>query len=286
LISIARAVTLDCVDVRRHQRKCLALAVALAVLCPASASAEPLTAPEISRSFGLALESRFNLDCSQRIRLTTRSDSGAESIRVVELALRQIDGRLHAFAEIVEPEHLRGTRVLSIEAPSRNDDQFIFIPSHARVRRISGAQRADLFFGTDVTLEDFERHSPDDFTIADEGENTLRGEGVRMIAARPIFDSNYDVALFMIASDGMTLEVRYFTDNKPAPQRIVRAYRSTDPLWSAPTVPGRLEIENYRRGTVTEVAFELVVPRPAPKSLFKTDALESARSVPYLATGR
>lgn len=263
----------------------IGFASAAAALCLVGASAIA-SGPEAVRSlFTRAIDSRFSLDSSQRVRLTTRSSEGSESVRVVEMALKQIDGRLHAHAVIVEPAHLRGTRVLSIEAHGRSDDQFIFMPSHARVRRISGAQRADLFFGTDVTLEDFERHYAAEFKLTDEGESNVRGEPVRMIAASPHFESNYDVALYMIAEDGMTLEIRFFANHSTAPRRIIRAYRSGEEGVYPSLFPAKLEIENHRRGTVTIVEFEKVVAISAPDAFFSTDSLESARSVPYLRDG-
>lgn len=252
---------------------------------PKASSAPSHASPSTTALFAQALDSRFNLDCSQRVRLTTRSRAGAESYRLIELALKQIDGRLHALAEIVEPEHLRGTRVLSIEATERNDDQFVYMPSNARVRRISGAQRADLFFGTDVTLEDFERHYASEFEIADAGSASFRDEPVRLVSARPKFSSNYDSALYSIGADGMALEIRYLRDGKEKPVRVVRATRSTDPAWATPSVPAVLEIENVRRGTTTTVDFEKVVARAAPTRLFTTDALESSRSIPFLDEG-
>jgi len=259
-----------------------AAAVALVLV---SASATAFGTDDVNRLFARAIDSRFSLDSSQRVRLTTRSSDGSESVRVVEMALKQIEGKLHAHAVIVKPAHLRGTRVLSIEARDRSDDQFIFMPAHARVRRISGAQRADLFFGTDVTLEDFERHYAEEFELIDEGESNVRGESVRMIAADPHFESNYDFALYMIAADGMTLEIRYFANHSTAPRRIIRAYRAGEGRDHPRLFPAKLKIENHRRGTVTIVDFEKVVARSAPDAFFSTDSLESARSVPYLREG-
>lgn len=263
----------------------IGFAATAAAIAFASATAAASAPDDIRSLFTRAINSRFSVDSSQRVRLTTTSNEGSRSVRVVEMALKQIDGRLHAHAVIVEPAHLRGTRILSIEAHGRSDDQFIFMPAHARVRRISGAQRADLFFGTDVTLEDFERHYEDEFKLTDEGQSGVRGESVRMVAAFPHFESNYDVALHMIAQDGMTLEIRYFTRQSTAPRRIIRAYRASDEGVYPRLFPARLEIENHRRGTVTIVEFEKVVSISAPDSFFSTDALESARSVPYLAEG-
>ena len=268
-------------------RSATTLALALALLLPGGLASADETTPSYVDVFQKAMDGRFNMDVTQRVRLTTRSSSGSSTERVVDMALKQIDGKLHAIAEVTEPEYLRGTRVLSIEVAGRDDDQFMYMPAYRRVRRISGAQRADLFFGTDVTLEDFERHYAEDFDLKAEGTTDLRNESVTMIAARPKFDTNYDVALFYIAKDHMIIEIRYFRDEATAPRRIVRGFRAQPPRPAGLTIPARLEIENYRRGTTTTVDFEIVsTTTPVPDSLFSVDFLESSRRIPVPRKGR
>jgi hypothetical protein len=84
----------------------------------------------------------------------------------------------------------------------------------------------------------------------------------------------------------MISEIRYFKDGVTAPQRIVRAYRPATPWVEGLGLPGRLEIENHRRGTTTSVDFEVVRTDAAlPDAFFSRDFLESSRKIPVARAG-
>jgi hypothetical protein len=260
-----------------------ALVVLLVAFCSLGARAER-DAGEGEKLFERALASRFDAHLVQRAEIVTTDQKGAVSERTVEMAIKRIGGRVHSLGHITSPEHLRGVRILSIENRERSDDQFLFLPESKRVRRISGAQRADAFLGTDVIFDDLERHYPAEYVLEDGGESDVDGERALVVAARPKFDAGFDLGVYFIGLDAALLEVRFFRDGVTAPYRIVRAPRAETSRFGDVVLPGLLLIDNYRRGTRTRVTFsDTQTGIELPDALFSVDALERSQSIPGLS---
>ncbi|MCP3985852.1 MAG: outer membrane lipoprotein-sorting protein [bacterium] len=258
----------------------------LAVFLVVSASqafredAYPLSPEHVLRE---AFERRYGCDLSAHVEIHVISDSGERLERKLDLASKYIDGRLHSLARFSEPPYLRGTGLLIIErADLRSaDEQFIFLPSLKRVRRISGAQRGDAFLGTDLTFEDFERHRVDDFELAPLTVSTTAGESVYVIEATPrILSSRTRVKFFAARSDFAILRIEDFK-NSVHPFKILEVPRSgihTEGMFRVPSV---MTVHHPERGTRTTVRIERLVLNPVlAEGLFSSMALESGRSIP------
>jgi len=233
-----------------------------------------------------AFANRYDLSATQRVQLIIRNPSGAERRRVVNIATKTIDGRLHSLGRFTEPDYLRGTAILLIENRDRSDDHFVYLPSQQRVRRVSSAQRADAFMGTDFIYEDFARRTVDDYAVALRGPATIEGEDVDIVAARPLYDSAYLQVEFLIASsDAAILEVRYYQGPREEPVKILRAPRSEMRTFHGHVLPTRMVMENRLRRTVSEARFDhITVDPPLDDTLFTTSALEAGRAIPITAS--
>ena len=82
-------------------------------------------------------------------------ENGAVTERVMDQYSKK-DGRGNNRAIIVfqEPASVRGTRFLTIENSGRGNDQWIFLPSLSRVRRIAASEGSGSFVGTDFSYDD------------------------------------------------------------------------------------------------------------------------------------
>jgi outer membrane lipoprotein-sorting protein len=242
----------------------------------------PTDATPAAEHLRRAFANRYDLSATQRVRLIIRNGAGAERRRVVEIATKTIGGRLHSLGRFTEPDYLRGTAILIIENRDRNDDHFVYLPSQHRVRRVSSAQRADTFMGTDFIYEDFERRYVEDYSVVQRGTATIDGETVRLIAAKPRYDSAYRLAEFFIAeSDFAILEVRYYQGPKEEPVKILRAPRSEMRIFEGHVLPTVMEMENRLRGTVSEARFDQITVNPTLEdTLFSISALGTERAIP------
>lgn len=139
------------------------LAIAVLLALPAPGSAEPVpsdlpTGLEVaqrvnSRNEGIALrrESRMELIDSK----------GRTRTRVAKMFRKYFGDEKKTTVYFVEPATIAGTSFLTFDYPEadRDDDQWLYLPAHRKVRRISPADRGGSFFGTDLTYEDVKKET-------------------------------------------------------------------------------------------------------------------------------
>ena len=229
----------------------------------------------------LAFENRYEVDITARIELRMYDRSGREQKRVLDSASKMIDGRLHSFGRLAWPNHLRGMGILTIEVDRGRHDAFVYMPALGRVRRVSTAQRADSFFGSDVTYEDIERRHAEEFVVGEPAGFVHAGERALEVMATPRTAQSYErLAIVVAESDFAILEVRYYKREAEVPFRVVRASRADMISKSGHTLPTRMSVESIVRGTRTEVLLiDLVIGATIEDNLFTASALETGREV-------
>jgi outer membrane lipoprotein-sorting protein len=244
--------------------------------------AEPALKKEVELLQG-AFDRRFNFDLVQVVELYAHSEMG-ELRRTLQMATKRIGGSLHGLAHFMAPAELRGTRLLMIERLDRNDDFFIYVPTLKKKRRVSSAQRADVFMGTDLTYEDFERRYVEDYDVSLAGSTIIQDEDVYAIRCAPRYESGHEYAVYYVAkSDQAILEVRYFRAKRDEPVKVQRISREKMMIRDGYIVPTEFWVENMLRGTKTEVRFSEIRINPVlGDRLFSTSALEVGRRIPYL----
>jgi hypothetical protein len=229
-----------------------------------------------------AFASRYDVALSSVIELVVRSAGGQERRRTLHALSKVIDGRVHSLGRLVAPEHLRGMTVLMVESKERSSDAFLYLPSLAKVRRITTAQRGDAFFGTDITYADLERQRADDFEVRAAQDGLHAGEPVHLVEARPRRDAGYERVRFAVAvSDFAILETAYWKRGAREPHRIIRAERSSMVAHDGHVLPTHLAVESRDRGTTTEVWIrDLRIDPELDPRLFSVKTLESQRPLP------
>jgi len=259
-------------------------AVTLLADAPARGQARDGAPPTAEAILRTAFALRYDLDTRQIVHLVVRNASGDERRRRLHVASKRIDGRLHSLGRFVEPPTLRGTTVLTIENDDRSDDHFIFLPALQRIRRVTSAQRADAFMGTDLSYEDFERRWAEDYAAEMGPAAVVEGAPVFTIRARPRFDSGYArVDFFVARSDFAILEIRYYKRGSPEPFKVLTAPRAHTEQVDGHVLPTRMVVRNHARSTETEVRIEQLAVNPdLDDSLFTSTAMEVGRPIPGL----
>lgn len=267
-----------------------ALACAAALALAVTAHAAAAVADSVAAQDGVpghetlrrAFANRYDLDVTQRIQLIVSNGRGEQRSRVVEMASKRIDGRLHSLGRFTHPPHLRGTTLLVIENRDRSDDQFVLLPGNERIRRVAQARRGDAFMGTDFTYEDLERHYAEDFEVVGSTPTELGGEPVVVIRTRPRGESAYHLTEFSVSpTDFAILRVRYFDHGGDHPIKILDAPREAMREVDGHVLPTLVTMQDLRRRTQTEATFEEILVNPElDDSLFTGVALESGRRIP------
>jgi hypothetical protein len=153
--------------------------------------------------------------------------------------------------------------IISIENLDRDDDSFVYLPSLLRVRRVTTAQRADSFLGSDLTYEDLERHRLEDYEVRSVQHSVLGIEDGFRVTARPRHRKIYESVEFDIAeNDSAILAIRYFKRDRFSPVRIIEAPRDSMTELQGHILPTRLTVQNHVRGTTTEVSIRDLVVNP------------------------
>jgi hypothetical protein len=224
---------------------------------------------------------RYACDTRAHVDLRMRDASGDERHRSIQMVTKHRGGRLHSIGRLVAPEHLRGMTILSIEAPNRADDVFVYLPSLGRVRRVSMGRRSDSFLGSDLTYEDFDRHRLEDYEIEFLAQEELSGEPAHVITARPRSLKAFKRVVFLAArSDLALLELRYYKDGDAEASRVVRFPRESIRAAEGHLIPTRILVSNVIRGSETELAISGLEINPMiDDRLFSLTTLETERAL-------
>jgi hypothetical protein len=163
------------------------------------------------------------------------------------------------------------------------------VPDLRRVRRLTSAQRADQFFGSNLSLEDLEVQFVERSELVGRAAALVEGEPAHIVTTHPLYDSGYDRADFFIAqSDYAILEIRFYHVGDLEAFKVAHMPRAHTESQNGHSLPRRMIFQDLETGTRTEIHFRsrLVNP-PIDEGLFTKTTLEShrrlLRSEPTLA---
>lgn len=171
---------------------CAALVVSVLLTGTGAACAEGLTAGEVVRLVN-ARGQGAQLSRTLEIELTDRR---GQTRRQTVQSLRKDFGAERRLAIFYRsPANVRDTALLVHDHADAQDDQWLYLPSMRKVRRISAASRGDYFLGTDLTYDDIKNEGrlvADDyrFELSEETEAPQRGDVV--LEGRPATDAIAD----------------------------------------------------------------------------------------------
>ena len=255
---------------------CLAsgTAAGMVALAPVVRAAGDATSPEAI--LASALEG-FALERYERVALTIYRDEADDDglTRALELYISPSPDGVRIFGSVVGPAIRRGTTFLVLPAatdpgePIAPNQYFAYLPQTGRVRRLSGSQRDDAFFGSHLSLGDFELHPATHFRVTSMREDTLdpgspSEERVFRLTIEPRFEAGYARAeLWIATADRALLRTEQYSGDADAPLRTIEARREwLDPFERSllpgkrvirSTAPGRTELEVIERSTTIEI---------------------------------
>ena len=136
---------------------------------------------------------------STRFRMVITARGGAVTERLMDqYSKKDNNGNNRAVIVFQEPATVRGTRFLTIENPARANDQWIFLPSLGRVRRIAAAEGSSSFVGTDFSYDDIasvdRKANLDNHILL--REERFQGRDCYVIESTPL-DTNYQYSMMI-----------------------------------------------------------------------------------------
>ncbi len=254
------------------------------ILLGISAGAEPRAALAPAELLQRAFDTRYECTLTGVIEISTRKGDSSAQRRLLDVASKSIDGRLHTYAMFREPPHVRGLAFLGIEAKgsARSEERFVYLPSLRKIRRVSGSQGDDAFLGTDLSYHDFERQRESSFDVSLGGRARVGDEPAWVVVAKPRDVAGYERVEHAIAErDFAILATRYFKRGVATPYKQLAMDRGRMIKRGTCRVPTRIRVDDSQRGTSTILdVTSLTLNADLPDELFSMIALETKRPIP------
>ncbi|MFT5142255.1 MAG: outer membrane lipoprotein-sorting protein [Rhodothermales bacterium] len=195
-------------------------------------------------------------DSTTTLTMTLRNSHGQTSERVLRTQTLEVEGDGDKSLNIFdEPRDVSGTAFLSFTHSGSPDDQWLYLPSLKRVKRISSANKSGPFMGSEFAYEDIASQEVAKYTYTFVAESELDGVPVYVIERVPTYDKSgytrqviwYDQAEYrQLKAD--------FYDRKGS---LLKTLESKDyeqyvgKYWRAL----RLEMTNHQTGKSTTLSF-------------------------------
>jgi len=217
---------------------------------------------------------------STRSRMVITAKNGSTTERVIDQYSK--DGPNGARTVIVfqSPANVAGTRFLTMDTAGGGSDQWIFLPSLGRVRRIAASESGGSFMGTDFSYDDISSMdrelSIDTHTLL--REETLNGKSCYVVQSVPKDNAyQYSKTITWIDKTGFLI---YKSEMYNRRGEMVKLMEMSD----FKDVQGRLtpmqtKISTVGAGTSTTIYMEIIkYDDPIPEGVFTTAFLETGRT--------
>lgn len=170
-----------------------------------------------------------------------------------------------------DPPEVKGVGFLSLAKPGKNPDQWLYLPSMKRERRIATQDRDASFVGTDFNYEDMEEFDHEKYKVSLQGEKTVDGQSCYVIAATPLESAGksvYEKKILYLRKDILYLlrEDLYLKgDKQPGKLFVLADLQNVDGHW----VARKWEMHDLKKGSRTTVLLkEVAFDRPQAANRF------------------
>ena len=256
-------------------KKTVFLLIVMASIAVGAAAQDAQSIIRTSRDLNKAL----TVSSRSRMVITARN-GGTTERRIDQYSKDDASGNSRIVIVFQSPASVAGTRFLTLEKPAGTpNEQWIFLPSLNRVRRIAASEGSGSFMGTDFSYDDISSLSRD-WSLDEHRilrEETLNGNACYVIQSTPK-DSSYQYSRMISWIDKNThsnykLELY---DRRNVLLKVVEFSNIRD-------VQGKLspmstKITTVAAGTFTTIFSEILrYDDPIPESVFTQRYLETGR---------
>lgn len=166
------------------------------------------------------------------------------------------------------PPEVKGVGFLSLPRPGKNPDQWLYLPSMKRERRIAAQDRSASFVGTDLNYEDMEELDHEKYDVKLLEEETVAGQTCFVVEARPRAEAGkslYGKKLLFLRKDILYLvRMDLFRPGEKSPGK--RLLLEDVALVDGRHVAKRMSMHDLDKGSTTVIRLEkLAFDRPQPE---------------------
>lgn len=153
------------------------------------------------------------------LKMLLKNANGQESSREMSSkSLEMADDGDKSLIAFESPRDVKGTAMLTFTHKTGTDDQWLFLPSIKRVKRISSDNKSGPFMGSEFSYEDLSSQEVDKYTYKFIRETTLNGAKMAVVERYPVDEkSGYskNVVYYNPGQDYRVEKVEYY-DRKGA----------------------------------------------------------------------
>jgi len=216
---------------------------------------------------------------STRGRMVITAKDGSTTERLVDEYSSFTGGKTRNVVIFQKPASIAGTRFLTIQTPGNKADQWIFLPSLGKVRRIAASESSGSFMGTDFSYDDIASadRSVDEDTHTLLREEVLNGASCYVIESKPK-DSSYQYSRMISWIDKTNYLVckTELYDKQNQLVKLVEILKYEDK--QGRLTPMVTKMSSVQKGTSTTLYVEIIkYDDPIPESVFTTRFLETGR---------
>jgi hypothetical protein len=234
-------------------------AVLLATLVfGAAVGARAQSAPEIMRK-QRELHRLNDEEEVQNLRLVSKNGAVKER-KLVLYTFSGSDDLRKSLIRFLAPRDVEKTALLTWEARDGNDDQWLYLPSIRKAKRIASSAKKNQFMGTDFAYEDLRPENIDVHRYTSIGSETIEGRDCVVIEAVPATerqaaDSGYSKRRMWIDKDTLVALKREYYDKQGKLEKVEirrKPVNVTGAVWRV----DEIEMQDVQNGTKTILQVE------------------------------
>ncbi|MGB3314223.1 MAG: outer membrane lipoprotein-sorting protein, partial [Albidovulum sp.] len=188
-------------------RRTMVLSALASLATPSLAASDPAAVMSRNR------ELRRGLTNSVSDVTMTINSGGREVTRKMRQFVLEVSGRGNQTINVFSsPADVQGISVLTHSALNGNDQQWLFLPSVGRVKRISSSNRSGAFVGSDFAYEDLSSFEVEKYSYTSAEDVTLGGKKAISVVYKPSYSGTGYTQLraFLDPGNYQPLQIEYY----------------------------------------------------------------------------
>lgn len=253
------------------------------ILCCAMAAVAPSYADDGGKGLAIAKERKLRdegwKDSDAKTTMVLRNSQGEENTREIRtLNLEVADDGDKGLTIFDEPKDVRGTAFLNHSHTGAPDDQWLYLPSVKRVKRIASRNKSGPFMGSEFAYEDLSSFELEKFKFQWLRDESLQGVNCFVIEQVPTDEfSGYSRSIAWVdQTDYKVLKIEFYDKKATLLKTLTMAdyQQYLGKYWR----PLKLSMVNHQTGKSTDLLIkELQFGKGRTDADFDTNALQRSR---------
>ena len=190
-------------------------------------------------------------DAKSDMFMTLINASGQERQRKMKMIVLEQDNGDKSLMTFLSPADVKGTKFLNYEHIKKDDDQWLYLPSLKRVKRIASKNKSGSFMGSEFSYEDLSSFDVDKYTYKGDAKVvTFDGKKMYKGERRPVTkNSGYTKQVSWIDKKTFLIQKVDYYDRKHEHLKTARFYdyKKISGVWRV----GKMVMKNHQNDKKT-----------------------------------